>query len=173
MTFYGSEYSAIINYCSKMPIVWKLPTSQCAKTIPVLKELFAKYWIPEGIQSDNVSQFASHLFAEFIKDWNIKHSTSSPRNHGSNGKAESAVKICYRIAYPCQVLWTGSLPGFISIQVYPSWSHLWSPAEMLYQYAICTTVPQRIKHKDPHVAELTMTTGCCKKPHYMQDKLFL
>ena len=21
---------------------------------------------------------------------------------------------------------------------------------MLYQYAICTTVPQRIKHKDPH-----------------------
>ena len=38
-------------------------------------------------------QFASHLFAEFTKDWNIKHSTSSPRNPRSNGQAESAVKI--------------------------------------------------------------------------------
>ena len=27
----------------------------------------------------NGPQFASHLFAEFTKDWNIKHSTSSPR----------------------------------------------------------------------------------------------
>ena len=31
-------------------------------------------------------------------------------------------------------------------------SHLRSPAEMLYQRALCTTVPQRIRHKDPYAA---------------------
>ena len=95
MTYDGSEYLVIVNYYSKMPIVWKMPTSQCnsAKTITVLKELFAEHGIPEEIRSDNGPQFASHLFAEFTKDWNIKHSTSSPRNPRSNGQAESAVKI--------------------------------------------------------------------------------
>ena len=95
MTYDGSEYLVIVDYYSKMPIVRKMPTSQCnsAKMITVLKELFAEHGIPEEIRSDNGPQFASHLFAEFTKDWNIKHSTSSPRNPRSNGQAESAVKI--------------------------------------------------------------------------------
>ena len=32
-------------------------------------------------------------------------------------------------------------------------AHLWSPAEMLYQRTICTTLPQRTHHKDPHAAD--------------------
>ena len=89
MTFDG------IKYYSKMPTLQKMPTSQCnsAEMITVLKELFAEHAIPEEIQSDNGSQFASHLFAEVTKDWNIKHSTSLPKNPRSNGKAVSAVKI--------------------------------------------------------------------------------
>ena len=45
MTYDGSEYLVIIDYYSKMPIVRKMPTSQCnsAKTITVLKELFAEH----------------------------------------------------------------------------------------------------------------------------------
>ena len=34
----------------------------------------------------------------------------------------------------------------------PGDAHLCSPAEMLYQSALCTTVPQFIWHKDPHAA---------------------
>ena len=63
-----------------------------------LKELFAKHVIPEEIQADNGSQFASYLFAEFVKDWNIKHGTSSSRNPRSNGQVESVVKIVKRPA---------------------------------------------------------------------------
>ena len=60
MMFDGSEYLVIVDYYSKMPIVRKMPTSQCnsAKTITVLKELFAEHGIPEEIQSDNGPQFA-------------------------------------------------------------------------------------------------------------------
>ena len=95
MTFDGSEYLVIIDYYTKMPFVRKMPPSQCisAKTIASMKELFAEHGIPEVIRTDNGPQFASHLFAEFTKDWSIDHELSSPRNPRSNGQAEAAVKI--------------------------------------------------------------------------------
>ena len=51
MTFDESEYLVIIDFYSRMPIVQKMPTSQCdsAKIITVLKELFAEHGIPEKI----------------------------------------------------------------------------------------------------------------------------
>ena len=179
MMFDGSEYLVIIDYYSKMPIVRKMPTSQCnsAKMITVLKELFAEHGIPEEIRSDNGPQFASHLFAEFTKDWNIKHTRSSPQNPRSNGQAESAVKIVKGLLTHAKC--SGQDP-YLALLAYRSTqvdSHLRSPAEMLYQCALCTTVPQQIRHKDPYGAaecerlEECATqsaanhncTGCCRK----------
>ena len=72
-----------------------MPTSQCnaAKTISMLKELFAQHGMPESLHTDNGPQFASALFAEFADEWNSAHHTSSPTNPGSNGQDEAAVKI--------------------------------------------------------------------------------
>ena len=69
-SFDGSEYLVIVDYYTKMPFVRKMSPSQCysARTIAVLKELFAEHGIPEVIRTDNGPQFASHLFAEFTKD---------------------------------------------------------------------------------------------------------
>ena len=154
MTYDGSEYLVIVDYYSKMPIVWKMPTSQCnsAKTITVLKELFAEHGIPEEIRSDNGPQFASHLFAEFTKDWNIKHSTSSPRNPRSNGQAESAVKIVKGLLTRAKCSGQDPYLALLAYRSTPVDSHLRSSAEMLYQRALRTTVPQRIRHKDPYAA---------------------
>ena len=150
----GSEYLVIVDYYSKMPIVQKMPTSQCnsAKTITVLKELFGENVIPEEIWSDNGPQFASHLFAEFTKDWNIKHSTSSPRNPRSNGQAESAVKIVKGLLTHAKCSGQDPYLALLAYRSTPVDSHLRSPAEMLYQHALHTTVPQRIRHKDPYAA---------------------
>ena len=95
MTFDGNEYLILVDYYSKMPIVRKMPTSQCnaAKTIATLKEIFGEHGIPEIIRTDNGPQFSSHLFTEFTEEWNIDHELSSPRNPRSNGQAEAAVKI--------------------------------------------------------------------------------
>ena len=46
------------------------------------------------IQSDNPPQFASDLFAEFVKDWNIKYSTSSHQvTPGTKTEKQNLVKI--------------------------------------------------------------------------------
>ena len=152
--FDGSAYLVIVDYYSKMLIVWKMPTSQCnsAKTITVLKELFAEHGILEEIQSDNGPQFASHVFAEFTKDWNIKHSTSSPQNPRSNEQAESAVKIVKGLLTCAKCSGQDPYLTLLAYRSTPVDSHLWSPAEILYQCALHTTVPQRIRHKDPYAA---------------------
>ena len=59
----------------------------------MLKGLFSEHGIPETLRSDNGPQFANHMFAEFAKEWNFDHNTSSPRNPRSNGQAEATMKI--------------------------------------------------------------------------------
>ena len=141
----------IVDYYTKMPFVRKMSPSQCnsARTIAVLKELFAEHGIPEVIRTDNGPQFASHLFAEFTKDWNIDHTQSSPRNPRSNGQAESAIKIVKGLLTRAKFSGQDPYLALLAYRSTPVDAHLRSPAEILYQRAIRTTVPQRIRNKDP------------------------
>ena len=119
----------------------------------MLKELFSKHGIPETVRSDNGPQFASHLFAEFTKEWNFDHNTSSPRNPRSSGQAEAVVKIVKGLLTHAK--YSGQDP-YLALLAYRSTSidaHLCSPAKMLYQRTIRTTLPQRIHHMDPHAAD--------------------
>ena len=85
---------------------------------------------PEEIWSDNGPQFASHLFAEFTKDWNIKHSTSSPRNPRSNGQAESAVKIVKGLLTHAKCSGQDPYLALLAYRSTPVDSYLQSPAKM-------------------------------------------
>ena len=89
---------------------------------------------------------------QVTKHWNIKHSTSSPRNPRNNGQAESAVKIVKSLLTRAKCSGQDPYLALLAYRSTPVDSHLRSPAEMLYQHALCTTVPQRIRHKDPHTA---------------------
>ncbi len=52
--------------------------------------MFATHGKPRILRTDNGPQFTSHLFAKFMKDWDISHVTSSPEHHVGNGKVERA-----------------------------------------------------------------------------------
>ena len=67
------EQLIVVDYYTKMS------PSQCnsAKTVGVLKELFAKHRILEVIRLDNGSQFRSFLFTKFVKEWDIDYIISS------------------------------------------------------------------------------------------------
>ena len=152
MHFDGNKYLIVIDYYSKMPFVHKIPPSQCnaAKMISILKELFAEHGIPESLHMDNGPQFTSALFAEFATDWNFDHCTSAPTNPCSNGQVEAAMKIVKGLL--TQSKYSGQDP-YLALLAYcstPMDAHMHSPGEMLYQCALCTTVPQHIHHTDPH-----------------------
>ena len=153
-----------------------------------LKEIFAEHGIPQSIRSDNGPQFSSHLFKEFAEEWNFTHHTSSPTNPHSNGQAESAVKIIKGLLTRLRCAGEDPYLALLAYRSTPVDSHLRSPGEILYQCVLHTTVPQRIKHQDPHAsAECEWLedraaqsaanhdhTGCSKKaPLYAGQTVFV
>ena len=79
--FDGPEYLVFTDYYSKMPIIRRIPASQCNafKTISVLKELFAEHGIPEVLCTDNGPSLPMHSSLSFQQ---IACSTTTPVHLG-------------------------------------------------------------------------------------------
>ena len=92
--FDGRQYLITVDYYSSFFEVDKLEIADSRTVIDKLKMQFSRHGIPEIVISDNGPQYAS---TEFATDWHFQYITSSPRNPQSNGKAESALKICENI----------------------------------------------------------------------------
>jgi hypothetical protein len=75
----------------------RLDDTTAQTVIDRTKQQFARHGIPEKSVTDNGPQFVSQDYERFMKSWDIKHVTSSPRYSQSNGKAESAVKIAMNL----------------------------------------------------------------------------
>jgi len=68
----------------------KIMTSK--SVIVKLREVFARFGLPNKIVSDNGPQFRSEEFVQFCKNNMIKFVTSPPYHPATNGSAENAVK---------------------------------------------------------------------------------
>ena len=53
-----------------------------------LPDIFARFWFPEELVSDNGKQFISEEFKAFLKSCGIRHIRVSPYYARSNGKLE-------------------------------------------------------------------------------------
>ena len=87
-----NNYVVISDYYSKFFEISKLTGTSASSTIKHIKPHFAIYGILEEVISDNGPQFASAEFEKFAKDFEFKHTTSSPRYPQSNGLAERTVQ---------------------------------------------------------------------------------
>ena len=90
--FLGTTFFIAVDAHSKWPEVYEMSSVTSARTIMVLRHLFAKYGIPEQLVSDNGSQFTSDEFAEFLRANGVKHIRSAPYHPASNGAAERFVR---------------------------------------------------------------------------------
>ena len=62
------------------------------KTIEVLRTLFARFGLPKCLVSDNVPQFTSKEFSEFMAANGVQHVRSAPYHPATNGAAERFVQ---------------------------------------------------------------------------------
>ena len=67
-------------------------STSSSSTIEVLRDLFARFGIPEQLVSDNSAQFVSEEFQAFIRSNGIRHITSATYHPATNGLAERAVQ---------------------------------------------------------------------------------
>ena len=126
-----------------------------------------------------------HCLLSFATDWKFAHNNSSPRNPSGNGQAEAAIKTIKGLLTLAKCSGQGL---YLAPLVYCSMkvdAHLCLPVEMLYKWALCTTVPQWIMHTNPHAnaecdhlnqhptqsAEYHNQQGCCKKPPFFASQI--
>ena len=70
-----------------------MTTMTALTTIQHLRQLFAQFWIPESVVSDNGPQFSAAEFQDFCKGNGIRHIQVAPYHPSSNGLAERAVQV--------------------------------------------------------------------------------
>ncbi|XP_064611656.1 uncharacterized protein K02A2.6-like [Liolophura sinensis] len=98
--------------------------------------MISRWGIPETLVSDNGPQFTCDEFDVFVKTYGIKHVSSSPHFHQSNGEAERAVQIAKNI-----IRQKDPFLALLSYRDTPTSSLGYSPKELMLSRKVRTTVP--------------------------------
>ena len=89
-------FLVIVDSHSKWLEVVPMKSTTTAKTLEVLRSVFARYGLPKQLVSDNGPQFTAREFEECMRQNGIKHLKSAPYHPASNGEAERFVQTFKR-----------------------------------------------------------------------------
>ena len=96
------------------------------------------------IVSDDGPQYTSAEFKDFMKQWQIEHRVSSPRNPQSNGMAERCVQTMKASLIKTMEEGKDMELAFLTYKTTPLSHRLPSPAELLNSRKYKTLLPTRI-----------------------------
>ena len=152
----GIDHLVVGDFYSKLIFIWCLPPSQSNgnKVISLLKKMFSEHGIPKVLCSDNGPQYASAQFTDFCIAWGISHKTSSLHCLQSNGFAEACVKSAKHALQ--QAKYSGANPHLALLALWgmPINSKFPSPAELLYQCWLRTTILAKICNSEPSALQV-------------------
>ena len=149
-TLEGINYLICGTFYSKMILIQCFPSSQSntVKVVSLLKEMFSEHGIPKVLCSNNGPQYVSVQFTEFCTSWGITHKTSSPHYPQWNGFTEACIKSMKHALQCAKYSSADPQLALLVLQATPINTKLPSPAELLYQHKIRTTIPARICNTD-------------------------
>ena len=146
----GKYYLFMIDQFSSYPHIDVMGnTATTQQVIDATMKLITMFSIPEVIYSDGGPQFLENgKFADFCKQWGIRHVTSSPYMSRSNGVAEECVKemkkiIRANISGAGILDQSSALAGLIMFRNTPRSPTDLSPAQILFGHPIRDNLPHR------------------------------
>ena len=164
-TLEGVDHLVVGDFYLKMIFVWHIPPSQSSanRAVLLLKEMFAEHGIPEVLHSDNGPQYASAQFADFCISRGITHETSSLHYPQSNGFAKACLRSVKHA--PQQAKHSSANPqlALLALWATPIDTKLPSPAELLYQCRLRTTIPAKIHNNDPSPIQVCEQIDTCSE----------
>ena len=90
--FSGRMFLLVIDAHCKWPEIQILSTTTASKTISALREVFARYGLPQQLVSDNGPQFVAEEFSVFFHSNGVKNIRSGPYHPATNGAIERMVQ---------------------------------------------------------------------------------
>ena len=162
-TLEGANYIICGDFYSKMILIQCLPSGQSntTKVISLLKEMFSENGIPEILCSGNGPQYAGAQFTDFCTSLGIIHETLSPHYPQTNGFAESCVKSVKHALQHAKYSAADPQLALLALQATPIDAKLPSPAELLYQHQLITTIPAKICNTDPAALQVCEQIATC------------
>ena len=115
----------------------KLDDTLSSTIINHTKAHFARYGVPKICHTDNGPQFSSKEYANFEREYEFKHTTSSPYHPKGNGRAEAAVKVAKSMLKKS----TDFLGALLLYRNTPPKGHTYSPAQRMFGRRTRTTLP--------------------------------
>ena len=91
-TLCGHDYVIVTDYFSKFVEIERLPDKSSPTVINKIKKIFSRHGIPKELCTDNGPEYSAACFKRFTKEWDFKHTTSSPHFSQSNGFVERAIQ---------------------------------------------------------------------------------
>ncbi|KII71101.1 Gag-Pol polyprotein [Thelohanellus kitauei] len=92
----GHNYLIIVDAYSKWPEIYPMDNMSSTVVIESLRNLFARFGIPECIVSDSKRQFVSNDLEEFLNSNNVKRIKSAPFHQATIGLAERFIQTFKR-----------------------------------------------------------------------------
>ena len=164
------DHLVVGDFYSKMIFIWCIPPGQsnANKVVLLLKEMFAEHGIPEVLHSDNGPQYESAQFTKFCISWGITYETSGLHYPQSNGFAKACIKSIKHALQ--QAKYSGANPhlALLALRTIPIDTKLPSPAELLYQCWLRTTIPAMICNSDPSAIHVHEQIDTCSKAAKIQ-----
>ena len=134
--FKGRDYVIAVDYYSRWIEVAELANKTAEAVVKKLKSIFGRFGVPMRLRTDNGPCFSGDFFAEYVREYRIKHQTSSPHYPESNGLAERCVQTV-------KGMWKKESDKNLALMIYratPLESGV-SPAELLMARKIRTNIP--------------------------------
>ncbi len=94
-TIYGHDYVIVTDYFSKY--IERLTNKASSTVVNKIKEIFSRHGIPKELCADNGPEYTASCFKRFAKEWDFKHTTSSPHFPQSNGFVERAIQTVKKV----------------------------------------------------------------------------
>ncbi|XP_064479027.1 uncharacterized protein K02A2.6-like [Ornithodoros turicata] len=138
--FSGQTYPFVIDYFSKYVEIQLMNTTTSHAVVKAPKKIYAQFGIPFEVVTDNGPPLDSEAFAQFSKDWDVVHTTSSPCYPKSNGQVERCVQTVKNTLRKAIVDGQDVDLAIMNYRATPS-NHLSAPPDMLMGRKIRTLVP--------------------------------
>ena len=148
----GATYLIYADRFSGWTEVSKTNNANTKVVCNILRRYFMTFGVPEELSSDGGPPYNSHDFDTFLREWGIRHRSSSSYFPQSNGRAESAVKVMKRML-TTNISPSGSLDTDAAAKALllhrntPPPDMGVSPAELLFGRHITDHMPKPIRFK--------------------------
>ena len=149
----GDHYILLVamDYYSRFPEIRHLSSTRSANVISAMTEIFACHGIPSEIGSDNGPQFSGAEFQQFAVKLGFRHITSSPRYPQGNGLVERCVQTVKAMLKKARFTGESFSLALLAYRATPHETTIESPAHLLMDRRLRTTLPMLPSHLEPEV----------------------